>query len=105
MMTPTQLQVTEEQYNLGSSARCHCGAINYFLMSLVDVSYQWNCAKCGEDNFHPCHRQARDKISELRHQLQILRDSLNLAIVVTDDTPRYNHQFSNCSLTAGEGLL
>lgn len=93
-MTPTQLQVTEEQYNKGSSARCQCGTVNYFLVSLVDVSYQWNCAKCGEDNFHPCHQQARNKISQLREQIQILQKSLELAIVVSDDEPKFNHQFT-----------
>ena len=92
-MTPTQLEVTEDEYNSGSSGRCHCGTVNYFLVSLVHVSYQWNCAKCGEDNFHPCHQQSRTKIETLRGQLQKLQRQTELAIVVVDDEPQYNHQF------------
>ena len=96
-MTPTQLEVTEEQYNKGSSARCiDCKTVNYFLMSLVDVSYQWNCAKCGVDNFHPCHQQALDKIYKLRDQMGQMAWALaDLAIVVRDDKPKHNHQFTS----------
>ena len=96
-MTPTYLEVSEDQYNSGSSARCHCGAINYFLVSLVDVSYLWNCAKCGEDNFHPCHQQARDKIHKLKEQILAFQKTLELSIIVMDDEPRYNHQFTKYS--------
>ncbi len=61
-MTPTHLQVTDEQYNSGSSAICkHCKTKNYFLVDLKSVSYQWNCAKCGEDNYHPKVQMLRDK--------------------------------------------
>ena len=67
-------------------------------MSLVDVSFLWNCAACGEDNFHPCHQQARDKIEGLKAQMRVFERSLDLAIVVCDDEPRYNHQFSGVGL-------
>lgn len=93
-MTPTQIEVTEEQYNGGSSARCHCGVINYFLAPLVDVSYQWSCCACGEYNFHPCHQQSRDKIKEMRGQLEQMRQCMDLSIVTSEDEPKHNHQFT-----------
>jgi hypothetical protein len=91
-MTPTQLEVTEEQYNSGSSAICdECKARNYFLVDLINVSYQWNCVKCGVDNFHPLHQEARNKIGQLKEQLQKLKNDLDLSIVLSNDGPRYNH--------------
>ena len=91
-MTPTQLDVTDEQYNSGSSAICPgCKTRNYFLVDLIHVSYMWNCAKCGEDNFHPLHQEARNKIDQIRDQLQKLQNSLSLSIVLSDDGPEHNH--------------
>jgi hypothetical protein len=60
-MTPTQLSVTQEQYESGSSATCSCGARNYFLVDRLSVSYMWVCAACGEYNYHPLVENLRKK--------------------------------------------
>lgn len=92
-MTPTQLEVTEEQYSNGSSTICpSCKTRNYFLVDLINVSYMWNCAKCGEDNFHPLQQEARNKIGQLKDQLQKLQNDLTLSIILSDDEPKYNHR-------------
>lgn len=94
-MTPTTLEVTEEQYHSGSSAICHCGTRNYFLVSLNEVTMQWLCAKCGEDNYHPMYEALRTRVSNFKAQLQQLQNKqLDLPIIVPNDDPQYNHQFA-----------
>jgi len=81
-MTPTQLEVTEEEYNIGSSDKCFtCQTRNYFLVPLVSVSYMWSCSKCNCENYHPCHQKCRDKISQLIEKLQKLKFDLSKMLI------------------------
>jgi ribosomal protein L37AE/L43A len=67
-MTPTQLSVTQEQYESGSSATCSCGSCNYFLVDRLSVSYMWVCAACGEYNYHPLVENLRKTLNHERPQ-------------------------------------
>lgn len=66
-MTPTQKTVTTEEYEQGSSARCTCGERNYFLVSLSDVTFQWECCHCGDLNYHPNHAELRKRFDALKN--------------------------------------
>jgi hypothetical protein len=71
-MTPTYLEVTEDQYNNGSSDICSCGAKNYFLESLANVTYKWTCAKCKEENLHPWVKMHKKRIDDLIEKSNLL---------------------------------
>jgi hypothetical protein len=68
-VTSTQLKVTEDEYDNGSSAQCTCGVTNYFLVDLKNVTLRWQCSSCGEENYHPDYQMARKRIEELEQQL------------------------------------
>lgn len=69
-MTPTQATVTPAEYDQGSSARCACGTMNYFLVSLNNVTFQWVCCNCGEWNFHPDYIALRKRFDAFKNSVK-----------------------------------